>query len=122
LTSADRIVTGRHRQLRHLAGGLITTSAVAGLLAIGVRAGWGGGPARALEGATLFLAASAYVAHVLAHHETRRELFTRGILVSAFALWGLVQIAPGLPGNAVLNDIVIVLFVVDLALIVNPWL
>jgi hypothetical protein len=33
-----------------------------------------------------------------------------------------VQIAPGLPGNAVLNDVVIVLFVVDLAIIVSPWL
>jgi hypothetical protein len=59
--------------------------------------------ARALEGATLFLAAAAYVAHVLAHHEDTRELLTRSILVSAFALWGLVQIAPGLPGNAVLG-------------------
>jgi hypothetical protein len=26
----------------------------------------------------------------LAHHETNRELLTRSILVSAFALWGLV--------------------------------
>ena len=47
---------------------------------------------------------------------------TRGILVSAFALWGLVQIAPELAGNAVLNDVVIVLFVVDLAILVSPWL
>ena len=86
------------------------------------RAGSGGSAARALEGTTLFLAAAAYVAHVLAHHETARELLTRSILVSAFALWGLVQIAPGLPGNAVLNDIVIVLFVVDLAILVSPWL
>lgn len=38
----------------------------------------------------------------------------------AFALWGIVQIAPGLPGNAVLNDVVIVLFVVDLAILVSP--
>ena len=112
----------RHRQLRHLAGGLIAASAVAGLLAIGVRAGWGGTPARALEGTTLFLAAAAYVAHVLAHHETTRELLTRSILVSAFALWGVVQIAPGLPASAVLNDVVIVLFVVDLAILVSPWL
>jgi hypothetical protein len=115
-------VAGRRRQLRHLAGRSDRRERPRGLLAIGVRAGWGGSPARAPEGATLFLAASAYAAHVLAHHETRRELLTRGILVSAFALWGRVQIAPGLPGNAVLNDIVIVLFVVDLALIVNPWL
>jgi hypothetical protein len=115
-------VNTRHRQLRPVAGGLIAASAVVGLLAIGARAGWGGPAARALEGATLFLAAAAYVAHALAHHETTRELLTRSILVSAFALWGLVQIAPGLPGNAILNDIVILLFVVDLAILVSPWL
>ena len=117
-----RILRARHRQLRHLAGGLIAASATAGLLAIGARAGWGGSPARALEGTTLFLAAAAYFAHVLAHHETTRELLTRSILVSAFALWGLVQIAPGLPGSAVLGDVVIVLFVVDVAILVSPWL
>jgi len=110
------------RELRHLAGRLIAASALAGLVAIGVRAGWGGAPARALEGATLFLAAAAYVAHVLAHHETLRQTLSRAILVSAFALWGIVQIAPGLPGSAVLNDVVIVLFVVDLAAIISPWL
>jgi hypothetical protein len=115
-------VRAHNRQLRHLAGGLIAASAAAGLLAIGVRAGWDGPPARALEGATLFLAAAAYVAHVAAHHGGLRELLTRSILVSAFALWGLVQIAPGLPGNAVLNDVVIVLFVVDLAILVSPWI
>ncbi len=112
----------RQTQLRHLAGGLIAASVAVGLLAVGVRAGWGGSTARALEGTTLFLAAAAYVAHVLAHHNTVRELLTRSILVSAFALWGLVQVAPGLPGSAVVNDVVIVLFVVDLAIIVSPWL
>ena len=112
----------RQTQLRHIAGGLIATSVAVGLLAVGVRAGWGGSTARALEGTTLFLAAAAYVAHVLAHHKNVRELLTRSILVSAFALWGLVQIAPGLPGSAVINDVVIVLFVVDVAIIVSPWL
>lgn len=111
----------RRTQLRHLAGGLIAASVATGLLAIGVRAIWGGSLARALEAAALFLAAGAYLAHVIAHHEDRRELLTRSILVSAFALWGIVQLAPGLPGNAVLNDVVIVLFVVDIAIIVNPW-
>jgi hypothetical protein len=120
--STGRIVGVRQRQLRHVAGWLIAASAAAGLLTIGVRTGWGGAPARALEGATLFLAAAAYVAHALAHHDTLRELLTRSILVCAFALWGIVQIAPGLPGNAVLNDVVIVLFVGDLAIIVSPWL
>ena len=111
----------RRTQLRNLAGGLIAASVATGLLAIGVRAIWGGSFARALEGAALFLAAGAYLTHVIAHHEDRRELLTRSILVSAFALWGIVQLAPGLPGNAVLNDVVIVLFVVDIAIIVNPW-
>jgi hypothetical protein len=112
----------RQRQLRHLAGGLITSSALVGVVAIGVRAGSGGAVARALEGATLFLAATAYVAHVLAHHQGARQLLTRSILVAAFALWGLVQVAPHLPQVAVLNDVVIVLFVVDLGLLVSPWL
>ena len=112
----------RQTRLRYLAGGLIAASVFAGMLAIGVRAGWGGSTARALEGATLFLAAAAYLAHVLAHHDQWRELVTRSILVSAFALWGVAQIAPGLPGNAVLGDVVIVLFVVDLAIIVSPWI
>ena len=110
------------RQLRHLAGCLITFSALVGVVAIVVRADSGGAAARALEGATLFLAAGAYVVHVLAHHESVRQLLTRSILVSAFALWGLVQIAPGLPDALVLNDVVIVLFVVDLGILVSPWL
>ncbi len=82
----------------------------------------GGSSVRAFEGATLFLAAGAYLAHVLAHHNAPRELLTRSILVTVFALWGIVQIAPGLPGNALLNDIVIVLFVIDLASLVTPWI
>jgi hypothetical protein len=115
-------VRTRRSQLRHLAGGLIAGSVGAGILAISVRAAGGGSSARALEGATLFLAAAAYLAHVLAHHDDRRELLTRSILVTAFALWGIVQLAPGLPGSAVLNDVVIVLFVVDLAILVSPWI
>jgi hypothetical protein len=115
-------VKSSRTKLRHLAGGLIAASVGTGLLAIGVRAGWGGSFARALEGAALFLAAGAYLAHVVAHHDDRRELLTRSILVSAFALWAIVQIAPGLPDNALLNDVVIVLFVVDLAILVSPWI
>jgi hypothetical protein len=114
-------VNTRDARLRHLAGGLIVASVFVGVAAIAVRAVWGGMPARALEGSTLFLAAGAYLAYVLAHHRDRRELLTRSILVSAFALWGLAQIAPGLPDDAVLGDVVIVLFVVDLAIVLSPW-
>jgi hypothetical protein len=115
-------VSTRRSRLRQLAGGLIAASVIAGILAIWFRAVWGGSSARAFEGATLFLAAGAYLAHVFAHHDDRRELLTRSNLVTAFALWGIVQIAPGLPGNALLNDVVIVLFVVDLAILVSPWI
>jgi hypothetical protein len=108
-------------KLRHLAAWLIGASVVTGSVAIGVRAAVGGFPARALEGAALFLAAAAYLAHVLAHHEDPRELLTRSILVSAFALWGIVQLVPSLPDVAMLNDVVIVLFVIDLAFLVSPW-
>ena len=111
-----------HRRLPHIAGWLIAGAVLTGVFAIAIRAGWGGVAARVLEGVTLFLAAAAYLVHVVAHHEHAREFVTKSILVSAFALWGIVQIAPGLPGNAVLNDVVIVLFVVDLAIIVSPWL
>jgi hypothetical protein len=119
----QKLIAARHQSaLRHLAGGLIAASVGAGLLAIGIRAGGAGSSARAPEGAALFLAAGAYLAHAFAHHNNRRELLTRSILVSAFALWGIVQIAPGLPDNALLNDVVIVLFVIDLAILVSPWI
>jgi hypothetical protein len=115
-------VSTRQRKLRHVAGWLIAVSVLAGMCAIVVRAGWGGVSARVLEGTTLFLAAAAYLVHVLAHHEHARQLLTKSILVGAFALWGIVQIAPTLPDVAMLNDVVIALFVIDLAIIVSPWL
>jgi hypothetical protein len=108
-------------RLRHLAGGLIVASVLIGVAAIAARALWGGVLARALEGSTLFLAAGAYLAYAIAHHRDRRELLTRSILVSALALWGPAQIAPGSPDAAVLGDVVIVLFVIDLAIVVSPW-
>jgi hypothetical protein len=113
-------VNAPRTKLGQLAGGLIVASVGTGIVTIFVRAGWGGWSARALEGATLFLAAGSYLAHAVAHHDDRRELLTRSILISAFALWGIVQIAPALPDNALLNDVVIVLFVVDLAILVSP--
>ena len=93
------------------------------MLAIGVRAGWGGAAARALEGATLFLAAAAYLAHVLAHHETApraADPLDPGERVRACG--DSCRSRPDCPTNAVLNDVVIVLFVVDLAILVSPWL
>jgi hypothetical protein len=115
-------VKARRTKLGQLAGTLITASVATGVLAIGARTFWGGSSAQAFEGATLFLAAGAYLVYALAHHDNLRQLLTRSILVSAFALWGVVQIAPALPGVAVINDIVIVLFVLDLAILVSPWL
>lgn len=62
------------------------------------------------------------IGRIVKARQRLRELLTRSILVSAFALWGIVQSAPGLPGSAILNDVVIVLFVVDLAILVSPWI
>jgi len=112
----------RRLTLRWVAAALIAASIVAGAVALlGRASGMAAGPLRAAEGATLFLAATAYLAYALAHHQNRRELLTRSILVSAFALWGIVQIAPAFSGAALLNDLTMLLFVVDLAILLRPW-
>jgi hypothetical protein len=41
--------------------------------------------------------------------------------VSAFALWAIVQLAPTGIDSALVNDVVIVLFVADLAILLSPW-
>jgi hypothetical protein len=107
-------------KLRHLAGGLMGASVGTGLLAICVRAVWGGSSARALGGATVFFAAVAYLAHVVAHHDDRRELMTRSILFSALRFGGSRRSRPDRRITRQLNDVVIVLFVVDLAILVSP--
>ena len=105
-----------------LAAALVAASLLAGLLAIITRASHASHTVvQALEAVTLFLAAAAYLAYALAHHRNRRELVTRSILVSAFALWGIVQLAPGFADVALLNDITILLFVADIAFLLSPW-
>lgn len=111
----------RRPALGWLAAALIAASVAAGLLTVFSRVVHAGLDLRVLEGVTLFLAASAYLAYALAHHRNRRELVTRSILVSAFALWGIVQLAPDFAGAALLNDITILLFVTDLAFLLSPW-
>jgi len=76
---------------------------------------------RILEAVTLLLAAAAYLAYALAHHKNRGELVTRSILVSAFALWAIVQLGPATVDIGLLNDVVILLFVADLAVLLGPW-
>ncbi len=112
----------RRPALGRLAAALVAASVAAGLLAVCARiADASASDLRLAEGVTLFLAAAAYTAYALAHHQNRRELVTRSILVSAFALWGIVQLAPGFSGVALLNDITILLFVADLAFLLSPW-
>ena len=105
-----------------LAAALIGASVLAGVLAIGARVVHAArSDVQALEAVTLFLASAAYLAYALAHHRNRRELVTRSILVSAFALWGIVQLSPAFAGVALLNDVTILLFVADLAFLLSPW-
>ena len=50
------------------------------------------------------------------------ELFKRLLLGSAFILWGIVQLLPPSNTSAILGDVVIVLYVVDLSLIIRTHL
>ena len=121
-TQAVHPATRPRVALRWLAVALIGASIAAGVVALLGRAlSMEATAQRVAEGVTLFLAAAAYLAYALAHHRNRRELVTRSILVSAFALWGIVQLAPGFSGSALLNDLTMLLFVVDLAILLSPW-
>ena len=115
-------MTPPHRlTLRRLAGALIAASVLAGILSICLRLATAGTAAlRASEGTTLLLAASAYLAYALGHYHNRRDLTTRSILVTAFALWAVVKLAPTFSGAALLNDLTILLFVADLAILLSP--
>jgi hypothetical protein len=114
-------VTPRRPTLRRLAGVLIAAGVLAGILSICLRLGDArSGALRAGEGATLLLAASAYLAYALGHYRNRRDLVTRSILVTAFALWAVVQLAPSFSEAALLNDLTILLFVADLAVLLSP--
>ena len=93
----------RRPTLGWFAAALIAASVASGLITVFSRIVHAGLDLRILEGTSLFLAASAYLAYALAHHRNRRELVTRSILVSAFALWGIVQLAPDFAGAALLN-------------------
>jgi hypothetical protein len=76
---------------------------------------------RLLEGVALLLAASAYLAHLLSHRPSRQELILRLGLVTAFALWAIVQLFPAARAAATINDGAIILFIGDLALVLSPW-
>ena len=112
-----------HRlRLSRLAGLLIAASVAAGFATVFARIlANNDSVVQILEAVTLFLAAGAYLAYAWAHHKNHRELVTRSILVSAFALWAIVQLAPGDIDIALLNDVVILLFVADLAVLLSPW-
>jgi len=115
-------MSARRPALGWLAAALVAASVAAGVLAVCARlAHAAASDLRVFEAVPLFLAAAAYVAYALAHHRNHRELVTRSILVSAFALWGIVQLAPGFADVALLNDVTILLFVADLAFLLSPW-
>jgi hypothetical protein len=114
-------VTAYGRGLSRVAGLLIAVSIATGIMSIVLRAGSAGSlTLRLFEAMTLLLAALAYLFYVLAHHSERGQVLTRLILVAAFALWAIVQLAPNFSGAAVINDLAILLFVVDLAIVLSP--
>ena len=107
--------------LRWLAGGLIAAAVFIGIISVCLRVvGAGSTALRASEGTTLLLTANAYLAYALGHYRNRRDLITRSILVTAFALWAVVQLAPNFSQTGLLNDLTILLFVADLAILLSP--
>jgi hypothetical protein len=76
----------------------------------------------ASSAAPLLLVGAAYISLQPMVRPRPADLLKRLVLGFAFILWGIVQLLP--PGStaAVLGDVVIVLFVVDLALIIKTHL
>src|SRR5579863_2836368 len=115
MQAAARSPARSRMTLRWVAAALIAGSIAGGAVALLGRAvGLSADVPRVAEGVTLSLAAAAYLAYAFAHHRNRRELLTRSILVSAFALWAIVQLAPAFSGSAFLNDVTMLLLVADL--------
>jgi hypothetical protein len=76
----------------------------------------------ASSAAPLLLVGAAYISLQPMVRPRPIELLKRLLLGFAFILWGIVQLLPSGRITAVLGDIVIVLFVVDLSLIIKTHL
>jgi len=77
------------------------------------------GPVSALP---LLLIGIAYLALQVILRPAPLELLKRGMLASAFILWGIDQLLPMGPVATTLGDIVIVLYIIDLALMMYDTL
>jgi hypothetical protein len=65
--------------------------------------------------------ACAYLLHQLARRVEPMEMAKSILLAAAFMFWAANQYWPGLPQAALLNDIAIGLFVLDVFLVIAGW-
>ena len=70
---------------------------------------------------SLALIACAYLIFQLAHRRAPMELLKAVLLAAAFLFWAANQFWPNLAQAALLNDIAIALFVLDVFLVVAGW-
>jgi hypothetical protein len=81
-------------------------------------------PARAhdfLAAFPLAMIALAYLVYQAAHRPARMEVVKATMLAAAFLFWAANQLWPNLRQAALLNDIAIALFVLDVFLVMVGW-
>lgn len=113
---ADRIA-------RAIGGGVAFAAVIVGIvLLVGDAAGLTGRAAHApISAAPLLMVGAAFMAVLPLTRPGWREFLKRGMVGVAFILWGIAQLMP--PGTAAttLGDLVITLYVIDLALVIHDW-
>lgn len=106
-------------------GGMLAIAAVlagAGLLAGDLVAGMAGRAAHApLSAAPLLIVGAAFMMMLPLARPGPVEWVKRAMVGAAFILWGVAQLMPPGAAATTLGDLVIMLYVIDLALVIRDW-
>jgi len=103
-----------------LAGAAVVAGGV--LVAVRLLPHLGGMNDQPISAAPLLLIGVAYLALQILVRPGLHEFLRRLLVASAFIIWGIDQLLPPSPVAGALGDLVILLYVVDLALIVKEQL
>jgi hypothetical protein len=115
---------GRADGIVRAIGGVVAFAAViVGIvLLVGDAAGLTGHAAHApISAAPLLMAGAAFMAVLPLTRPGWLEFVKRGMVGAAFILWGIVQLMPPGAAATTLGDLVITLYVIDLALVIHDW-
>lgn len=106
-------------------GAMLALAAVfagAGLLAGDLAAGLAGRAAHApLSAAPLLIVGAAFMMMLPLARPGPVEWVKRAMVGAAFILWGVAQLMPPGAAATTLGDLVITLYVIDLALVIRDW-